>query len=1571
MFGWPKTCNKLFFCHTKQNNMKLYYPLRSAYDFIIRTSQPQFLKLFTFALLFVGATLTTLAGNEPALPATGSTFLMYPNVLCSASFTDSTSDLRAYFTGTSTGVDVNTTYRWNFGDGTAASHLVNPTHIYATGGQYTVCLVITNSVSHCFDSVCHTVTITQCQASFDTTVIGDKLTVKSTSTGIEPGTGYHWDFGDGGIGNLDSQSHTYPPTGTTCSVLISLTNNQNVATAAGFTQMVVVNSSTFSANEMAGLQNVEFTTGNFGTGTVLQAWIESGDSSSSAHTVYWVNLGTNIIPANGSLNIYLNFMSASVLSSSGPTGEAPQLSTTYGQYDNGNLVFTNFYDNFNGNSLSSSWTNTGATSVTVSNGLTLGYNGPNWYGIYTNTFSSALGTVAESYCASASPNTGGLCINTSGTDGNGINDGSSGVDAQLSGPSGSNYMFGSGGSCTSPPNGNATLANASPVANTYYLMSFYMLNTPVLELNYGAFTTLTGTNGAVNAISANSEVGLGVSGATGSFQWFRDRQCEPNGVMPVALVGNVVCQPAGSYNVCLTITNSVTGCNNTSCQNVVIEPFVSSCTASFKDSVSDDRVYLTSTSTDTDANTHYSWNFGNGTPASHLKNVSYRYATGGTYTVCLEIFNSATGCSDSVCHSVTTSQCQASFDTSTNINVLTVTSTSTGVDANTHYHYDFGDGTTGNQADMSHTYNNPATVCSLPVVLNNNQNTATGAGFTQMITVNSSTYSSNETADLDNVEFSTGPQGTGTLLQAWIESGNSSSSTATVYWVNLGSNIIPANGSLTIYMNLMPFSVLSANGPTGEAPQLSGSYAQYDNGSLVFPNFYDNFSGSSLSSDWTSTGAASVTVNDGLALGYNGPNWYGIYTNTFSSALGTVAESYCAASSTNGGLCINTSGTNGNGVNNGSDGVDAQLSGPANSGYMFGSGGSCTSPPNANATVANASPVANTYYLMSFYMLNTPVLKLNYGAFTTLTGTNGAVNAISANSEVGLGVSGATGSFQWFRDRQCEPNGVMPAVSFNSINCSKQRVFNVCLTITNSVTGCSSETCETVTVGEAPNPCAASYTDSTSDLRGYFTSTSTGVDDNTVYHWNFGDGTSASHVTNPTHLYASGGTYTVCLAITNDVTHCFDSVCHTVTITQCQAAFDTVVTLNRLVVHSTSTGVDANTQYHWSFGDDSIGTIDSQAHTYALPGTYNVCLTISNAVTGCTSTTCEDVVITPFVSTCNAAFSDSIDDLKGYFTNRSTGTTDNTNYSWNFGDGTAASHVQDPIHLYADTGTYLVCLVISNIQQQCFDSICKLISIKQCHASFKDTGVSVTGLLTVVSTSTGVDAHTKYHWTFGDDSIGTLDSQAHTYHTPGKYLVCLTITNSVTGCQSTACDTIVYTLPNSECTADFAWQDEYGYGIQFRNESKDTTPNTQLTWNMGDGTVLKGQHEPEHRYAHSGTYIVCLNIVDSTETYCNSTFCDTINFVHTGIDQLSFVGSSLYYDANNSQVVLNWVGNDKATINLVDILGREEQQVYAGNLNTGTYRFNVNSSFIATGIYFVRIVANDGSRAWKIFILPH
>jgi len=103
-------------------------------------------------------------------------------------------------------------------------------------------------------------------------------------------------------------------------------------------------------------------------GKPLYAWIQWYTSSWVA---VWVKL-PNGIPASSSVTINIHFTNSIQYPY---TGIAPQLTPTYGQYDNGEYVFL-FYDNFAGTSLNTSkWNegyNTGG-SITAHNGLTINY----------------------------------------------------------------------------------------------------------------------------------------------------------------------------------------------------------------------------------------------------------------------------------------------------------------------------------------------------------------------------------------------------------------------------------------------------------------------------------------------------------------------------------------------------------------------------------------------------------------------------------------------------------------------------------------------------------------------------------------------------------------------------------------------------------------------------------------------------------------------------------------------------------------------------------------------------------------------------------------------------------------------------------------------------------------------------------------------------------------------------------------------------------------------------------------------------------------------------------------------
>ncbi len=159
----------------------------------------------------------------------------------------------------------------------------------------------------------------------------------------------------------------------------------------------------------------------------------------------------------------------------------------------------------------------------------------------------------------------------------------------------------------------------------------------------------------------------------------------------------------------------------------------------------------------------------------------------------------------------------------------------------------------------------PATrpiLSSVPIMIINSQR-QTAAPFQQMIRIDSTSIPK-IASNWSNVEFTTGPNATGTALQSWVESGASNSSLDTVVWLKFPNGL--QSGDTIIYMNMMSNPVMSASGPTGEAPQLSPVYGQYDNGNIIF-NYYNNFANST--NGWAASSGVSVSAFKGLSITFN------------------------------------------------------------------------------------------------------------------------------------------------------------------------------------------------------------------------------------------------------------------------------------------------------------------------------------------------------------------------------------------------------------------------------------------------------------------------------------------------------------------------------------------------------------------------------------------------------------------------------------------------------------------------------------------------------------------------------
>jgi PKD repeat protein len=328
-----------------------------------------------------------------------------------------------------------------------------------------------------------------------------------------------------------------------------------------------------------------------------------------------------------------------------------------------------------------------------------------------------------------------------------------------------------------------------------------------------------------------------------------------------------------------------------------------------------------------------------------------------------------------------------------------------------------------------------------------------------------------------------------------------------------------------------------------------------------------------------------------------------------------------------------------------------------------------------------------------------------------------------------------------------------------------------------------------------PPPCEASFSYySTGNLGMQFIDQSTGYP--ATWLWDFGDGTTSDQQS-PFHIFPSAGWYTVQLTIADSSAGCTDTYSEPVYVsdstgTGCVAAFTYGTNpADSLTISFTDLSEGNPVSWTWSFGDGTYSAEQNPVHTYAQAGLYQVCLTIQGTDSLCFDTSCDSIWVGSNTLQCEAMFTYYADSNgTGYgihFIDLSIG--DITGWLWEFGDG-AGSTEQNPYHVYADTGTYTVCLTIAGPDSSCYDTYCMAVRIgngTDCSSYFLYSAVNLTVTFAGYMNNS---QQATYNWQFGDGSTGQGQSVTHTYGQPGSYTVELTTEDS-TGCLYSSWQTLI------------------------------------------------------------------------------------------------------------------------------------------------------------------------------------
>ena len=378
-----------------------------------------------------------------------------------------------------------------------------------------------------------------------------------------------------------------------------------------------------------------------------------------------------------------------------------------------------------------------------------------------------------------------------------------------------------------------------------------------------------------------------------------------------------------------------------------------------------------------------------------------------------------------------------------------------------------------------------------------------------------------------------------------------------------------------------------------------------------------------------------------------------------------------------------------------------------------------------------------------------------------------------------------------------------------------------------------------------------------------FTKDMTGL---TKWWWDFGDGSPVDSVNaNPVHTFTNSTIesieyYDVRLRV-RSAAGCFDEFTSTITVFP---GVDATFTPDADIICSgnaiTFTALPGAGRYFWDYGDGVSGystSVSNHIYTnYTIVPVVRTVTLITTSFFNCTDIKTYDITVMPVpVTQFTANPVTQVFNPAGTQVTFTNATNDGTwNWLWRFGDNSTSTD-KDPVHQYADVGTYYVTLIASN--SNCSDSIMHYITIvPPAPVAMFDTVTSGCAPLYVSLNNTSLNTDvpgTTYKWDFGDGSVSTAKNPTYTYFTPGDYRIELTVTGP--GGMSVM-SRVVSAYPSPQAHFQVTPSTVYANDLSVRFFNL-TTGATSYLWDFGDGDTSKVK-DPYHKYMEEGVYDVTL-----------------------------------------------------------------------------------------------------------------
>ncbi len=511
----------------------------------------------------------------------------------------------------------------------------------------------------------------------------------------------------------------------------------------------------------------------------------------------------------------------------------------------------------------------------------------------------------------------------------------------------------------------------------------------------------------------------------------------------------------------------------------------------------------------------------------------------------------------------------------------------------------------------------------------------------------------------------------------------------------------------------------------------------------------------------------------------------------------------------------------------------------------------------------------------------------------------------------------------------------------------------VSLTVTNN--GCSHTRTYTLNVFDEFPSFNADITTACKTAAISYTVSSNNLSNIIAYNWDFANGiTSAAQ--NPQVTYTTAGTFTTTL-ITTDRNGCNDTASKNgyIRINGPTALFTVPVNQGckgltaTFANQSTTDGVNPITSWQWHFGDGGSQTLNTPAappHVYANAGNYTPKLIVTDAL-GCKDSLSLPNMINTSSPAASFTSADTLNCLGSTVSFANTSSAQNYSSFWKFGDG-ATSTLQNPTHIYADTGSYAVQLSITD-QYGCSDT-----------ASF-DPYIRIEKTVAAFTVSDSLGGCTPFEVRFTNASqfyassawqLGTGNSSVQhpvqVYNTAGIYNIQLVVTGRG-GCTDTADKTIQ--IFDASATS-FSYTPFNGCNPLPLTATVNSPANLDFIWDFGDGTIVTTTDANTiHHYDVFGNYVPKLLVSDSGNCL----------FPLIGVDTVRIIGAKAKFGWDKKAFC------DSGTVSFIDsTISNDPITSYIWNFGDGnTSSFtSPTHSFTSPGLYtvYLALATDQGCR---------